>query len=155
MRGWKIGLLGLGLALAACQPGEKADEAAVSVNNAWVRLPAVPGRPGAAYFTLRSKRGSYTLQGISSPQIQRIELHDSKMADGMMRMTPLAPPKLEQGAELEFAPEGRHAMLFGIDPSVKAGGMIRLEFKLVPGDPVTTEAPVVAASDAAPRVHEH
>jgi len=154
MRRRMLVVLGFGLALAACQQPEKADVAPVSVDNAWVRLPAVPGRPGAAYFTLRSNRGSHTLEGVASPQVERIELHDSSMAEGMMRMAPLAPPKLEQGAELTFAPDGRHAMLFGIDPAVKAGGTIRLEFRLVPGNPVTLDVPVVAVSDAPP-AHAH
>ena len=155
MRSRLAALVGLGLALAACQQRGKVDLAPVTVQNAWVRLPAVAGRPGAAYFTLRSNRGSYTLEGISSPQAQRVELHDSKMADGMMRMTPLSAPRLEQDSELTFAPEGRHAMLFGIDPAVKAGGTIRLEFRLAPGAPVSADVPVVAASDAPPGPHAH
>jgi copper(I)-binding protein len=115
----------------------------------------VPGRPAAAYFTLRSNRGSYTLDGIASAQVQRIELHDSNMTNGMMRMNPLAPPKLDQGAELSFAPEGRHAMLFGIDPAIRAGSTIRLQFRLTPSDPVIVDVPVFSAGDAPPAAHAH
>jgi copper(I)-binding protein len=155
MRRGTLALIGAGLTLAACKPMQEAETAPVSIENAWARLPAVPGRPGAAYFTLRSNHGSYTLEGIVSPQVGRIELHDSSMAGGMMRMAPLAPPKLERGAELAFAPEGRHAMLFGIDPTVKPGGTIRLQFRLAPDTPVGADVPVVAASDAPPEPHAH
>ena len=45
--------------------------ASVVVERAVVTLPAVPGRPGAAYFTLRSNGDRHRLAGISSARIAR------------------------------------------------------------------------------------
>ena len=155
MRSNIIVFIGLGLALAACKPAEKVESPAVTIENAWVRLPAVRGRPGAAYFTLRSHRGTYTLEGIQSARVARIELHDSSMMDGSMRMAPLAPPQLDKGKALTFLPNGKHAMLFDVDPKLKAGDTLRLDFLLSGGTRVGVDVPVVAAGDDAPNMHAH
>ena len=52
--------------------------------------------------------------------------------------------------ELVFEPDGRHAMLFGIDPRVKAGDRIPLTFSFNVAPPITVEAQVLAAGDESP-----
>jgi copper(I)-binding protein len=44
--------------------------------------------------------------------------------------------------KLVFEPGGRHAMLFGIDKSVKPGGTVPLTFAFNTAPPVTVEAEV-------------
>ena len=62
------------LTLGACgKPA--ATEENISVADARVRLPVVPGRPGAAYFTLSAMGTAVTLERVTSPQVERIELH--------------------------------------------------------------------------------
>jgi hypothetical protein len=46
-------------------------------------------------------------------------------------------------------------MLFGIDPAVKPGTTIRLQFRFSPGNRVIADVPVVAASDVPPLPHAH
>src|SRR5205085_5354726 len=108
--------------LAACSQGNPA----VTVEDAVVRLPAVAGNPGAAYFTLRTNRTPMRILGVSSPQIQRIELHESEMAGGRMRMGPLDDNSFTAEGVKVFEEGGAHAMLFGINPAVRAGGTVRL-----------------------------
>lgn len=128
------------LGLAACN--SQSNEPRVTVEEAWVQLQAVPGRPGAAYFTLQAAGAPQRLAGISSPKIERIELHDSSMENGVMRMGPLKDTNIPAGGVLEFAPGGKHAMLFGIDPSVKAGGRIPITFRFDSAPDVTVQAEV-------------
>src|SRR3546814_9174696 len=85
----------------------------VSVENAWVRLPAVKGRPGAAYFTLHNENGPDRLVGITTSKAERVELHDSVMKNGMMTMAPLEAATIAGDGSLTFEPGGKHAMLFG------------------------------------------
>ena len=119
-----------------------AETAAVVVENPVVTLPAVPGRPGAGYFTLRTTLESARLTGIASPLVERIELHETTRVDGVSRMGPLADANATPAAPLVFEPGGKHAMLFGIDASVAAGGTLPLTFSFEGADPVTVEAEV-------------
>jgi copper(I)-binding protein len=116
------------------------------VEDVWIRLPAVPGRPGAAYFTFRGGNDPLTLESLSSPQVSSIELHETMtMAGGMSRMAPLKSIEIPAKGVIEFAPGGRHAMLFGVDPKLKPGDKIQIVFKLSPPVEIVTEAEVRGA----------
>jgi len=123
----------------------------VTVTDAVVTLPAVPGRPGAAYFTLRTNNGPTRLTGISSRQVGRIELHETVRRGSLSRMGPIRETSFSPGAPLTFAPGGRHAMLFDLDPSLSAGGRLRLTFTFDPAPPVTVEAELRGPGDAGRR----
>ena len=129
------------LAISACSQGEPA----VNVTDAVVRLPAVQGNPGAAYFTLRANHTPMRLLGVSSPQIQRIELHESEMVGGRMRMNPMEDTSFTAEGVKVFEEGGPHAMLFGINPAVQAGGTVRITFDFDNAPDVTMDVPVETA----------
>jgi copper(I)-binding protein len=131
------------LGVAACGPS--ADSPAVEIDDAFVTLPAVPGRPGAAYFSLQANRQNVVLTGISSPQAGRIELHETINAGGVSRMTPIREIVLADA--VRFAPGGKHAMLFDISPAVAVGGRVQLVFAFRGAPPVTIDAAVRAPGD--------
>lgn len=132
------------LALAACDRAP--EEPRVGVEEAWVRLPAVPGRPGALYFTLTANNDPTRLVAIESDQVERIELHDSRMEGGVARMVPLAPGEATFGnGRLVFEPGGKHAMLFGIDPAIEPGDRLSLTLRFDPAPPVDVAAEVRGA----------
>ena len=116
----------------------------VTVEQAWVQLPVMAGRPGAAYFLLRSKSQEGYLTGVTSPSIGRIELHETRTVNGVSRMTPLQRVSFDDIGEIEFRPAGKHAMLFEVDSSVKPGDKISLTFSFESAPPVTAEAEVRA-----------
>ena len=125
-------------ALAACSSEPEAPR--VTVEQAMVHLPAVKGRPGAGYFTLRPNNDPTRLLSVTSPSIERIELHDSVTKGGVSRMQKA--DSLTFGDALEFSPGGKHAMLFGLDPALKPGAKIPLTFTFDPAPPVTVQATV-------------
>ncbi|HEY0627185.1 MAG TPA: copper chaperone PCu(A)C [Allosphingosinicella sp.] len=129
------------LSLAACD--HQPPEPKVEVEGAVVQLPAVPGRPGAAYFTLRTNNDPTKLVSVTSPRVERIELHETVEEGGVSRMRPLQSGTFE-GKEMKFEAGGKHAMLFGVDPALRAGDRIPLTFNLEPMQPVTVEAEVRA-----------
>lgn len=128
------------LALTACKPAAPAGEPAVE--NLWVRLPAAPGRPGAAYFTLRGGSDPAVLTGVSSPRSAKAELHESRMEGGVMRMRPLETIDIPAGGEVQFEPGGRHVMLFGIDPALQPGDRMEITFQLDPRREIVAQAEV-------------
>lgn len=131
------------VALAGCQKGP-------GVEDAWVRLPAVPGRPAAGYAIVHGgSGGNAVLTGVTSPAVQRAELHESMAShDGMMAMRPL--DRVRVKGTVGFAPGGKHLMLFGLSPDLRAGGTVPLTFGFGDGTKVTVEARLVGAGDPAP-----
>ena len=134
-------VLPLAALLTACSQGDPA----VTVEDPVVRMPAVQGNPGAAYFTLRTNRTPMRILGVSSPQIQRIELHESEMVGGRMRMGPLEDNSFTAEGVKVFEEGGSHAMLFGLSPAVRAGGTVRLTFDFDNAPDVTLDVPVQTA----------
>jgi hypothetical protein len=107
-----------------------------------VTLPAIPGRPGAAYFTLRSNTEPMRLLSVTSPRAERIELHEMREENGVWRMGAIKDSRFPADGLLKFEPGGRHGMVFGLDPKLKPGAVIPLTFTFDPAPPVTVEAEV-------------
>jgi len=135
------------LGLAACQPSKPAE---LAVRDAWVRLPAVPGRPAAAYFTLSGGTTADRLVAIASPRVERIELHEGGMDGRMTTMRPVAGVAVPAGGTVTFAPGGDHAMLFGVDGTIASGATLPLELSFASGRRLLTQARAVSAGSAAP-----
>jgi copper(I)-binding protein len=134
------------LALAGCgQPAQ------LSVTNAWVRLPAVPGRPAAAYFTVHGGPTDATLINVTTDTAIRTELHESKDAGGQMTMAKLDTVRVPAKTDVAFAPGGRHVMVFDINPSVKRGGTMTFTFTFADATRILQDARVIAAGDPAPK----
>ncbi len=138
--------LATAMMLAACG-GDKAP----SVGNGWVRLAADPAAPAAAYFTVRGGSEAATLTGVSTAMVKKAELHENMaMAHGMTGMAPLAQVAVPAGAAIAFAPGGRHVMLFGVDPSVRAGDRMTTAFAFAGRPAVIAPLKVVGPGEPAP-----
>lgn len=134
--------LATALMLPACgRPDE------VTVDKAWVRLPAVPGRPAAGYAIVQGSDRPMTLLRVSADTAIRTEMHETMRNGRMTSMRPLDSLSLPARGEIDFEPGGRHLMLFGINPSVKPGGTMVLTFNFGDGTRVSRKAMVVAAGD--------
>lgn len=128
--------------LAGCQQGE------VQADDAWVRLPAVSGRPGAAYFNIQGGGQATALLAVSTPAAIRTELHEMKHQGDMMTMSPLKDVAIPAGVTVRFEPGGKHVMLYDISPSVRAGTRIPLRLAFADGKTLEVQAEVKAAGQA-------
>ena len=54
----------------------------VTVDDAWIRLPAVTGRPGVAYFTLEGGPSNATLINVSADIAIRAEIDTDNFSHG-------------------------------------------------------------------------
>ena len=137
-----FGVVLAGAALAGCQQAE------LGVDDAWVRLPAVQGRPGAAYFTVTGGAQATSLVAVSSPAAIRAEIHEMKQQGGMMTMAPVKDVAVAAGARVEFKPGGKHVMLYDIAPEARAGTTIPLRLAFADGKTLEVKAAVRAAGEA-------
>ncbi|MEH3158007.1 MAG: copper chaperone PCu(A)C [Sphingomonas taxi] len=136
----------LAASLAGCSGPKR-----VTVDDAWIRLPAVPGRPGAAYFTLHGGPSDATLIDVSADIAIRAEMHESMTgAGGMAGMKPLASVAVPARTDVVFAPGGRHVMLFDINPKAKRGRIYNLTLNFSNGGRLYAPVTVVGPGDPKP-----
>ncbi|MBJ6121510.1 copper chaperone PCu(A)C [Sphingomonas sp. BT553] len=124
--------------------------AAIEADHAWVRLPAVEGRPGSGYFTLHGGAAATTLVAVSTDYAIRTEMHESMMSGGMATMAKIDSIPLPAGGEVTFQPGGRHLMLFGVSRDLKPGDNTLLTFTFADGSRIQRKAVAVGAGDPAP-----
>ncbi|MBB3991107.1 copper chaperone PCu(A)C [Croceicoccus naphthovorans] len=150
------------LALAACgaeapapAPTEAVDvpaaadaPAGVSLTAAEVRMPAVTGRPGVAYFTIASE-DPRTIVGVSVMGAGRAEMHQTTSQDGKMSMALVEEIALQPGEPIAFQSGGYHAMLFDMDATIAPGGTTDLTITFANGDKASIAANVVPAGGMA------
>lgn len=135
-------ILGAAIGLAGCsQPPQ------LAVEDAWVRLSAVSGRPAAAYFTLHGGPVDRTLINVTTDVAVRSEMHES-MAAGMV---PIGNVRVPADGELAFRPGGRHVMLFNVNPGIKPGGRrVLVTFTFSDGTRLQRRAGVLGAAEPIP-----
>jgi periplasmic copper chaperone A len=123
------------------------DKPELGASDAWVRLPAVAGRPGAGYLTIHGGGEATNLLTVSTPAAIRAELHEMKHEGGMMTMAPVKDLVIPAGGTVEFKPSGKHLMLYDISPSVRPGGTVPLRLSFANGKTVEVAAKVKAAGE--------
>jgi copper(I)-binding protein len=140
-----VPLLVITAALAGC-----AQEKQLYISDAWVRLAAVEGRPAAGYFTIHGGPTDARLISVVTDVAIRTELHESRMTPGGgMAMEPLREVPVPALGQVRFAPGGKHAMLFTVNPSVKPGGSLTFTFTFADATRIQQTARVIAAGDPA------
>lgn len=107
----RILIAGLALLLAAC--GETTTR--FTVDDATYRAPLTDGGLGAAYFSITSSTAD-RITGVSSPQAERVEIHNSVSKDGLATMEKVEFVELPAGQTVAFAPRGLHLMVFSPQP---------------------------------------
>lgn len=110
----------LAAGLAAATPAVAA-EGPISVSDAWSR-PGLPDRPAAGYLTIHhSGAEADRLTAAASPAFPEIELHLSRMQDGVMKMQRVTAIEIPPGGTVTLAPGGYHLMLFGAETPFAEG----------------------------------
>lgn len=141
-----VTMAAIGLSLAGC-----AKPRVIEIEDAWVRMPAVPGRPGAAYFTIEGGPDDTSLVNVSADFAVRAEMHESMAkGGGMTTMRPIARVAIPAATEIKFAPGGRHVMLFDVDQRARQVGAMLLTFTFADGSHMQRKAYLVNAGDPAP-----
>lgn len=124
-----IALLLLSLSLPAC-----ARDCSPQVKDGWIRL--VPGgMPMHAGFGRIDNACPMpaTIVSASSPAYGSVELHESKMVDGINRMRELSELRINPEGSAVLKPGGMHLMLMQPKAPLKEGSRVAVEFRLKDG----------------------
>lgn len=118
--------------------GAMSAQAQIVVAKPWVRS-TVPGQSVAGAFMKIESGTPVALVGASSPAAGRVEIHESSMEGGVMRMRPVARINVAPGKPVELKPGGYHIMMMDIVKPLAAGGSVplRLTFERA-GQPAQT-----------------
>lgn len=150
-------LLAASLAITACDKAEEASapkaetaaapeaEAGLSASGGVLVLPAVKGRPGAAYFTLNNRSGmDVVLAAAAVEGAGKTEMHQTEGG----KMMPVERLEVGPGATVAFARGGLHLMVFDLPDSVKPGDSVDLTLTFADGDKLSTSLKAEAAGSA-------
>ena len=123
--------------------GALAQSTTLAVHDAWVREP-VGGRAMTAAFAVVENTGPVTRAIVSATAdvAEKVELHEMKMVDAMMRMSPVKQIDVPAGGKVELRPGGLHLMLFGLRNTPKVGDDVRLTLTFDDGTTVAVTAAV-------------
>lgn len=148
-----VALLLLGLALVSGRLAHSREVQTAVVTGAVIRLPAIPGRPAAGYFTISGGARGDRLTGITSTASGRIEIHESMVMHGTMSMPKLVDVEVPADSTMVFGPGGKHLMVYGLPATVKPGGTLALTLNFAKAGPVVVTASVLSAGDAMDHAH--
>lgn len=112
----------------------EAKECTPKIREGWVRMP--PGKmPMAAGFgrIINPCPMPVTIVGASSPSYASVELHETRMVDGVSRMRHMPELRLAPDGAAMLKPGGMHLMLMKPRVALQPGSRIVIEFELKGG----------------------
>jgi copper(I)-binding protein len=110
---------------------------------------------GSLYFTVVNRsREPDTLIAVVAPIAQRAQLHDLRITDGRMQMTPVDTLPIPADGPVRMAPGGYHVMLHDLEKRLHVGDTIEVEATFAQRGTVRFPAAVLTYSDVAERLAE-
>ena len=113
----------------------------ISVEKAWVRLLPPMVKTSAAYMKIHTTEAD-SLLSASSPNVNLVELHQSRMEKGVMSMGHVGRMDMAAGDTLVLKPSAYHLMLMGLKAPLKEGDIYRLTLTFEKAGSVELDLPV-------------
>lgn len=129
----------------------------VIVKDAWIRG-TVPGQNATGVFMELSSKTSARLVGVTTPLTKHAEVHNMKVENGVMKMSPVAGIDVPAGRTVKLAPGGYHLMLMNLQKPLNPGDKVplKLTFELADKKRETVDLSVeVRDIKGQPAKHHH
>ena len=120
-----------------------ADSSQIEFSDGWIKdlPPVVPMRAG--YLTIENRgQQAVRITGLQSDAFARVELHETVMQDGLMRMVEIENLEIAPGAVVELKPGGKHLMLIAPLTALEPGAEIELSVDFDDGGSLKTQLPI-------------
>jgi periplasmic copper chaperone A len=131
--------------LTSAQPAPAAEYSAanLTVVGLWSRPTPPAATVGAVYFSITNAgRTADRLIGLSSPVARTVEIHESRMVQGIMQMRAVAFVECPPGTAVKIEPGGLHVMLIGLMRPLEAGMEFPLSLRFRDAGVLTVQVPV-------------
>ena len=135
-----------GLALA--QTAQHGVQAAVTITKAWSRAMPSARSSAVVYFTITDAGTPDKMTGAATPIADKAQLHETSMADGIMRMRPVNDLAVTSDHPVMLAPGGYHLMLTGLHRQLAAGDTFPLTLTFEHAGAIATVVSVEKAGAA-------
>ncbi len=137
-------MVALGVVAAAAGCGRRATTSQIVVRDAWARAVDVPdtasgtGWNSAVYMHIvNDGRADDRLVRASTEAARKAEIHESRIAGGVMRMRPVHGVAVAAGGRVALEPGGLHIMLMGLTKSLAIGDTIDVTLTFEASPPLT------------------
>lgn len=120
----------------------------ITVSKAWIR-PTAPGQTvSGAFMTLvNNSTTAYTLTSVGFSGASAVEIHETSMHEGRMRMRKLSHIEIPANGSVLLKPGSYHIMLIGLEKEMKAGTSETLTLKFSDASQIEVEALVGTLSE--------
>lgn len=131
------------LLVSACEPPPQ-----LRVEAAYVQMSPIDDRPSAAYFDIIGGPDDVKLINVSSPDVLRVETHETVETGGVAKMQQLEAVIVPSKEKVSFAPGGKHLMIWGIGDAAQQAGQLTLQFVFSNGKRIEVDAVIRKIGDA-------
>lgn len=120
----------------------------IAVSQPWIRATAPGQTVTGAFMTLNNDSDTpYALNSVSFDGAGTVEIHETSMKEGMMRMRKVGQIDIPANGSAELKPGSFHIMLIGLEKEMKAGATEILTLTFSDNSQKTVEAPVGTLSE--------
>ncbi len=117
----------------------------LEIRHPFARATPAGARSGAVFMTIENKgKDADRLLSASSPAAGIVEIHEMKMANGMMQMREVTGLEIKPGATVELKPGGYHVMLMDLKTPLKQGESVPVTLKFEKAGAVEVKASIEA-----------
>ena len=115
----------------------------IEVTNPWVNQTPPSTMSNAGYMEITNNTDSLvTLQSIQSPQFGMSHVHQTKLENGLMKMTPVHGLEIPANESVTLEPGGFHIMMMNRTESLNTGDEVELNLKFSDGQEISVKAQV-------------
>lgn len=136
------------------QPITVAQPSTITIEDPWTRTTAPGQAVAGGFMTVVNTTGvEDRLLRASSPVAKEVQIHNTTMDEGVMRMRPMADGvAIPAGGRVEFKPRALHLMFMGLQAPIAAGTTVpvTLEFERTGKVGATFRVEAVTAAPATP-----
>lgn len=134
---------------SAAPPGPVAST--LRVERPWARATPPGATIGAGYLELRNAGDTADrLVRATSPRAAAVQIHETQLADGMMRMREIDGLAIPAGASVRLEPGGTHLMLIDLPRPLVAGERVPLVLHFARAGQLTAELVVAPPGSPGP-----
>ncbi len=135
---------------SAAPAAEESSGAKIMVMEPWSRPSPMMAGNGVIYMTLMNNGNSAdVLLGVETDIAETAELHETKMENDVMKMSPLANIKVPASGSAALEPGGMHVMLINLKQELVSGEKIAFTLNFEKSGPMTVEAEIREMGEAA------
>ena len=130
----------------------------IRIEAAYSHPTPAPGVPGVGFLTVVNTGPADRLLKAESPAAGHVEIHETRMADGVMRMRAVSDGvALPAGGTQVFQPGGLHLMLMALKAPLREGDSLPVTLRFEHAAPVTVQLEVKPRSvkPEASAAHKH